>query len=85
MDIYDMLDTISEDTKARYITRIVDTGEAYVVEVCDVGGEPVFVPPYQYLLKVVFVNNGYSVRFFIVGPQLGEDFIPRNSYRTGNS
>ena len=26
MSIYDMLDTIAEDTKARYITRIVDTG-----------------------------------------------------------
>lgn len=51
MDIYDMLDTIAEDTKARYITRIVDTGDAYVVNVCDVGGKPVFAHPYQYPYK----------------------------------
>lgn len=51
MSIYDMLDTIAEDTKARYITRIVDTGDAYVVNVCDVGGKPVFAHPYQYPYK----------------------------------
>lgn len=51
MDIYDFLPTIAKDTKARYISRIVDTGEAYVVGVCGIGGEPVYAPPYQYPYK----------------------------------